>query len=162
MRRCALALLLSLTPALGLAQTTQKLFHIERSKNKNEVHYDARLAEDGQIDPKEPVIVYWLAPDGHTWKPTAFDRANFYGVSVRKDQRGDFWHFAINAAKKWPMKLYVKDGKARIERTIDGQPAYLRKMYVKYKDGLIPGVQFIDLIGVDVRTGAERRQRVVP
>jgi hypothetical protein len=46
---------------------TQPLFIIERSKNANVVHYDAQLTADGEIDPNEPVIAYWvmLATDGH-------------------------------------------------------------------------------------------------
>ena len=38
--------------------------------NANVVHYDARLTADGKLDPKEPVIAYWvmLAKDGHRQK----------------------------------------------------------------------------------------------
>jgi len=51
-----LALLASPAPA----QTkTSPLFIIERNKNANVVHYDARLTADGKLDPKEPVIAYW-------------------------------------------------------------------------------------------------------
>ena len=37
------------------------------------MHYEARLTADGKLDPKEPVIAYWVmrAEDGHreelTW-----------------------------------------------------------------------------------------------
>ena len=49
---------------------TSPLFIIERSKNANVVHYDARLTADGKLDPKEPVIAYWvlLAKDGRREK----------------------------------------------------------------------------------------------
>ena len=39
---------------------TSPLFIIERNKNANVVHYDARLTADGKLDPKEPVIAYWV------------------------------------------------------------------------------------------------------
>src|ERR1039457_4263601 len=39
---------------------TQPLFIIERNKNANVVHYDAQLTADGKLDPKRPVIAYWV------------------------------------------------------------------------------------------------------
>ena len=48
---------LALLAAPAAAQTkTSPLFIIERSKNANVVHYDARLTADGELDPNEPVI----------------------------------------------------------------------------------------------------------
>jgi hypothetical protein len=38
----------------------QPLFIIERSKNSNVVHYDARLTADGELAAEEPVIAYWV------------------------------------------------------------------------------------------------------
>ena len=36
------------------------LFIIERSKNANVVHYDARLTPEGKFDPDQPVVAYWI------------------------------------------------------------------------------------------------------
>jgi hypothetical protein len=43
------------------------LFVIERSTNANVVHYDANIAADGQLDPRQPISAYWVmaAEDGH-------------------------------------------------------------------------------------------------
>ena len=154
---------LLLAPGLAAAQSTQEIFHIARSKNKNVVRYDARIGKDGQLDPKEPVVSYWLQPDGRTRKMEAFDRTFFYGFKVRKAKDGDYWHFTIAAAKGRPMKLYVKDGKPRAEGKIAGTWAIVQKFYVKFKEGTtIPGVSYIDLFGIDATTGAPRRERVVP
>jgi predicted small lipoprotein YifL len=51
----------------AVQKKTQPLFIIEHSKDANVVQYDARLTADGNLDPKEPVIVYWVirAEDGH-------------------------------------------------------------------------------------------------
>ena len=57
---------LALLAASAAAQiTTSPLFIIERSKNANVVHYDARLTADGKLDPKEPVIAYWVLLAGN-------------------------------------------------------------------------------------------------
>jgi hypothetical protein len=58
------ALVLALTVAgTALADTTQQLFFIQRSKNANEVHYDARVAAGGGLA-KDPIDAYWLRKAG--------------------------------------------------------------------------------------------------
>jgi hypothetical protein len=160
--RLALACIL-LAPGLATAQSTIEIFHIERSKNKNVVRYDARIGKEGQLDPKEPVVSYWLKPGGQTRAVEAFDRTFFYGFRVRKDKSGDFWHFSIVAAKDRPMKLYLKDGRPRAEGRIGGTAAFLQKLYVRFAENTtIPKVAYVDLIGVDAKTGEPRRERFVP
>ncbi|HEY3351735.1 MAG TPA: DUF4833 domain-containing protein [Polyangia bacterium] len=156
-------LLLLLLPGLCFAQSTQKLFHIERSKNKNEVHYDARLDKDGQLDAKEPVVVYWLLPNGKRSTLSWLERSQAYGFKVTKDKSGEFWRMVIVPAKNRPIKLYVRDGKARAEGKINGFDVFLQKLYINTTEGaLIPTVNYIDLIGIDVRTGEKRSERVKP
>ena len=152
-----------LAPSLAPAQSTQEIFHIERSKNKNVVRYDARIDKDGLLDPKEPVFSYWLEPSGKTRPVNTFDRTFFYGFRVRKAKSGDFWHFTITAAKDRPMKLYLKDGVPRAEGRVAGTTVFLQKLYVRFaEDTTIPKVLYVDLFGVDVKTGDKRHERFVP
>jgi hypothetical protein len=154
---------LVLAPGLASAQSTVEIFHIERSKNKNVVRYDARIGKDGQLDPREPVVSYWLEPSGKRRPMEAFDRTFFYGFSVRKDKSGNFWHFKIAAAKDRPMKLYLKEGQPRAEGRVGGVAAFLTKFYVKFAVGTtLPKVEYVDLIGVDAKTGEPKRERFVP
>jgi hypothetical protein len=158
-----LAFLLLLVPGLAPAQTTKEIFHIERSKNKNVVRYDAQIGKDGQLDPKEPVVSFWLGPTGKRWPVKAFDRTFFYGFKVRKDKSGDFWHLVIVAAKDRPLKLFLKDGEPVAAGRIGGTTAYLKQLYVKFaEDATIPKVLYVDLVGVDAKSGEPRRERVVP
>jgi hypothetical protein len=88
---------------------------------------------------------------------------NFYGFTVKRDKSGDFWVLRIHSAKDRPMKVYVRDGAVRAEGRINGRAAFLRQMYVSYKlDSVIPGVEYVDLIGVDAHTGAPLRERYKP
>ena len=52
----AVCLVASLLPA----GETRPLFTIERSLNHNVLHYEANLAADGTMDPKEPIVAYWV------------------------------------------------------------------------------------------------------
>jgi hypothetical protein len=56
----ALAAACVIAAAMLAAQTTQPLFTIERSKNANVLHYEANLTAQGELDPKEPIVIYWI------------------------------------------------------------------------------------------------------
>jgi hypothetical protein len=156
---------LLLTSGLAAAQGVKQkeIFHIERSKNRNVVRYDARIGKDGRLDPKEPVVCYWLGPNGKRWPVSFVDRTFFYGFKVQKDKSGAFYHLVIAAAKDRPMKLYLKEGQPRAEGRIGGVPAFLQRLYVRFDEkSTLPSVRYVDLIGVDARTGEPRRDRVIP
>ena len=63
---------------------THPLFIIERSKNTNVVHYDARLTADGKLDPEEPVIAYYvmLAEDGRRKELSWIEKKMAYGFCL--------------------------------------------------------------------------------
>ena len=54
------AVLAVLAAPAAAQMKTQPLFIIERSKNANVVHYDARLTADGKLDLKAAAIAYWV------------------------------------------------------------------------------------------------------
>ena len=59
----------ALLGAGGVASTRETyvpLFVIERSMNKNVVHYDAVVTPDGRLNPRQPIVAYWVmaAEDG--------------------------------------------------------------------------------------------------
>ena len=56
-------ILSSFFPAAGAPvplTATHPLFVIERSKNANKVHYEARLTGEGVLDVRKPVHAYWV------------------------------------------------------------------------------------------------------
>jgi hypothetical protein len=159
----ALFACLLLAPALAGAQTTREIFHIQRSAGPSIVRYDARLGKDGRLDLKTPVVAYRLHPDGRVEHLDAVERSFFYGFKVRRDESGQWWHFTVVSAKSRPMKLHLVNGQPRAEGRIGGVWAYVQKFYVKYKEkSVVPGVEWIDLFGVDVKTGAHVHERVAP
>jgi len=162
-RGVALTLLL-LSSSLAWGQSPQKLFWIDRSKNKNQVHYDARVGKDGQLDPKEPVVAYWiLIPGGKRESLGWVERKKAYGFSITRDKSGQFWRMKLVPAEDRPIKVYVKDGKARAEMIIGGRAAYLTKLYIDSTEGVVlPTVNYVDLFGTDVANGAPVRERIVP
>jgi hypothetical protein len=145
-------------------EKTRPLFIIERSKNANVVHYDARLTADGKVDPNEPVIAYWvlLAEDGRRQELDWIEKKKAYGFHIKPDPSVKGFQMTIVAVPQGQI-IVKKDGDAvRAELVIDGHPAILEKIYINATDGLFgPKVHYIELYGKDLKTGEKCYQKIV-
>jgi hypothetical protein len=141
------------------------LFIIERSKNANVVHYDARLTADGKLDSKEPVIAYWvlLAEDGRREKLNWIEKKKAYGFTIESDPSVKGYKMTLVAAPEQQITVKKEKDAVRAEAVIDGRPAVLEKMYINASDGLTgPKVKYIEVYGKDLQTGEKRLERMVP
>jgi Domain of unknown function (DUF4833) len=144
---------------------TSPLFIIERNTNANVLHYDARLTAAGKLDPKEPVIAYWimLAKDGHREKLTWMEKKKAYGFIIKPDSSVDGYKMSLMAAPRWQITVKKEKDVVRAEAVIEGRPAVLEKMYINASGGLTgPKVHYIEVYGKDLQTGEERREKMVP
>ena len=144
---------------------TRHLFKIERSKNANIVQYDVQLTPDGKLYPKNPVIVYWirLAKDGRRKELTFIQRHLAYGFKAEYEAGGNCVTMDMVAKIGRKIKVYEVDGVYRGEMEIDGNPAFIEKIYVTcVEGGIIPKVKFIELYGKDVETGNDRYEKINP
>ena len=139
---------------------TQPLFIIERNKNANVVHYDAQLTADGKLDPKGPVIAYWvmLAKDGRRQNLTWIEKKMAYGMNIKPDPSVDGYQMTIVAATQRSITVKKVDSAVRAEIVIDGRPAILEKMYI---DASGRTVHYLELYGKDVQTGEKRFEKVM-
>jgi hypothetical protein len=157
---------LALLAAPAVAQMkTSPLFIIERSKNANVVHYDAQLTADGKLDPKEPVIAYWvlLAKDGRREKLTWLENKKAYGFTIKPDQSVNGYKMTLVAAPEQKITVKKEKDAVRAEAVIDGRPAILEKMYINASDGVTgPKVHYIEVYGKDMQTGEKRHQKILP
>ena len=159
------AVLALLAPPAAAQTKTSPLFIIERSKNANVVHYDARLTADGKLDPKEPVIAYWvlLAEDGRREKLGWIEKKKAYGFTIKPDPSVNGYKMTLVAAPEQQITVKKEKDAVRAEAVIDGRPAVLEKMYINASDGLTgPKVHFIEVYGKDLQTGEKRREKMVP
>jgi hypothetical protein len=157
---------LALLAAPAAAQMkSQPLFIIERSKNANVVHYDARLTADGKLDPKEPVIAYWVmsAEDGRREELSQLEKKTAYGFDIKPDPTVKGYKMTLVADPQRQITVKKEGDAVRAEGVIAGRPAVLEKMYIKASDGLTgPKVEYIELYGKDLKTGVKRYQKIVP
>jgi hypothetical protein len=131
--------------------TAEKLFFIQRSKNANEVHYDARVQPDGTLDPKNPVEGYWLnKAEGGGRDSISLLQRIAYGWDVDA-AAGGAWTMKLKAFPDRPLTIERVGGRWRARTIIAGKAAYLTRLYVATDEsGVIPKVLFVDLFGDDV------------
>jgi hypothetical protein len=159
------ALALALGPVLDAAAddiTYDKLFFIQRSKNANEVHYDARVTKSGKLDDKDPVVGYWLnkAEDNST-RPISFVQRIAYGYDVSDNGNGTY-RMKLKAFSDRPLTLVKAAGHWRGQTTIAGKQAYLKRLYVATDEsGVIPKVLYVDVFGEDASSGAALTEHIV-
>ena len=157
---------LALLAAPAAAQMkTRPLFIIERSKNANVVHYDARLTTDGKLDPKKPVVAYWvlLAEDGRREELSWIEKKKAYGFDIKPDPSVNGYKMTLVAAPQLQITVKKAGETIRAEGVIGGQPAVLEKIYINASDGLTgPKVHYIMLYGKDLKTGGKLSQKIVP
>jgi len=164
-RRAALAGAVSLVvPGTSLAARTYAgLFRIERSKNANVVQYDAVLETADKLEPREPLVCYWilLAEDGRREGLGGLDR-QAYGFKVRPEPGGS-WLLYLNAAKDRAIRVLRWQDRWVAQILIQKRSAVLTRMYVMTDEsGLIPSVRWVDLFGTDMVTGQPLTERLKP
>jgi len=150
--------------AADTSTSTQRLFRIERSKNANIVAYDLRLDDDGKPDPKAPVDAYWVsAADGAREGLSLVQKKLAYGFKSRFENP-EVVVMRIAADLGREIRVERVSGVFRALIDIEGQRAVLDHIYVKSIERklLLPTVEFVDLFGFDLATGAERHERIVP
>ncbi len=151
--------------APAYAQDTRPLFVIERNANTNVVRYDAQLTGEGALDPKEPVIAYWimLANGGHREELTFVEKQLAYGFTIQPDPSGRGYRIALAADREREITVFQKDDKVTAEIMIAGRPAILTKLSVNSNDGgVLPSVNYIELFGRDTVTGEHRYEKLLP
>ena len=162
------ALLTALWLAAGPAAATRcadELFRIERSLNANVIVYEVVRRPDGDVDPDRPVRASWimLARRGEREDLNLLERVLAYGFEVRPAEHGRSWWLTLKAEKGRPLRVADVDGCPAALGAIGGREGALRRIYVKADDQrLIPRVEYVDVFGVELRTGAPLHERIVP
>ncbi len=141
------------------------LFTIERSKNANVVHYDARLTSDGKLDSRDPVSAYWImrAEDGRREELNWMEKEKGYGFDIKPDPSVNGYKMTLMAAPQQQIVVKKCGETTRAEVVINGRLAVLEKIYINAVDGLTgPKVHFIMVYGKDLKTGRKLSQKSVP
>lgn len=158
------ALLLSPLPCLANGSATQPLFKIEQSESANFVQYDAQLAPGGTLNGAEPVIAYWImrSEDGRRQGLNFLEARLAYGFKTSWEADGDGVLVRLVSYPQKKLRVYRVNGSYRVETVINGNLAFLERIYVKaVNGGILPRVEYLELYGNDIRTGGSLYEKVV-
>lgn len=150
----ALALALALAAAPALAETPDSVFHIDRNKNRNQVHYGVHVDAACRPEGAEPVYNYWVRreKDPVEVEPLSYFQQAAYGFqkqNIEKDGRIEVRLRAL-PDRQFVIRVTPVDGQCKAETfmEIDGKTAYLEKVFVFAEEGLLlPTVRYIELFG---------------
>ena len=148
------------------AQSAHLLFILERSKNVNQVCYEARITPNGLLDPVDPVHVYWINwvkdPTGKTREELSLIEKNIvYGCKFENDVEGEYISLTIVSYPDRAFTISMKNEKAVAKTVIDGTDSYLDKIYIDYRETrMFPKVNYIELFGRAVKTGEPRYEKI--
>ena len=152
----------------GFSQSSHLLFSIERSVNKNKVYYEAKLNKDGTMDVKTPVHAYWIVWEkdstGKTYEELdAIEKRLAYGFKLEPVVTTQRYIMKLVSCSKRPITVYLRQGKTVAEITINGKAAILDKIFISARETrFMPKVNYLELFGKDVVTGAPCYEKVLP
>lgn len=150
-----------------IEKSGKSLFYLQRNMNKNTIVYDLNFLNDGSVDEKRPIDVYWMRYPSNeppyrreiTWTEKKF--AYGYGFRKAKDGNG----FEVELVSYDKRKIHVKkngNGEYEAFMNINGKNCYLTNLYV-YADlsNWWPDVIHVDIYGKDPNTGATVHERFI-
>lgn len=145
------------------------LFYIQRSKNTNAIVYEVNTDDNGNLNPVEPVRVFWIrySSDSTTEGLTYIQKRYAYGLDVipvkdHKDQ------FVLNFVSYTRKKIYLfrdsPSGRFHAYTSINGKLSQLDRIFIRINGGTFwfPNIVDIELNGKDPATRTLVREHFKP
>lgn len=138
------------------------LFYLQRDPDANTVVYQLNL-KDGEVDTNDPVKVFWIkfADKGQVKELTSIQRRLAYGIRSTSIGNGNH-ELRFAAYPKLPLYLLKEGHDYNVHANVGQRELVLNKVFVRVKEGSLyfPKVDYVDLIGVDVKTGRPLTHRI--
>mgnify|MGYP002621943449 FL=1 len=128
-----------------------QVLYLQRSTNRNTVVYAARFDAAGQLDPHEPVAVYWrrYEEQGQARGLNLLERQLAYGLRTRPGTEAGTYRVSFRAAPDLEMTLRQNAPfQAALYAAHADQSIRLRYGYIQAIDGLIPQVTELRFFGL--------------
>jgi hypothetical protein len=144
------------------------VFHVEKSENKNQVHYAVRVDERCRPAGKAPVYAYWRDfEDGpKAVSPLLQHEQPAYGLTepraIELNESGGEVRIGMRGFPDRALRIltFAQDGgcRARAFTPIQGEPAVLTSIYVEL--GFLFSVDYVLVRGVRVADGRQVKEKV--
>jgi hypothetical protein len=138
------------------------LFTIEKSTNGNRVQYDAHMTPDGHIDPRQPVVAYWIMEGGRRQELNLLERAKAYGFTIHPDKIPDSYRLWVVSHREKEIHVFRDAGTVRAEAVIGGRVSLVEKIFIQMRKSFLLNLpDFGEMFGFDRETGEKRYEKVL-
>lgn len=143
---------------------SNQLFYLQRDPNTNTIICQLNVDEDGVLDQKSPVNVFWLryAEGGKRTELNYIQRKFAYGVTS-KQLSPEKYELKFVSYGKYPMYLMKgKDKKYHVYSKVANRQAILNSVYVHIVGGTfwVPNVVYVEFKATDPDTGEQLTERI--
>ena len=142
------------------------IFYIQKSYNQNTVVYTANIGEDGKLDPKKPVKVFWrrYQEQGQKRELKYFERTFGYGIHS-KPLKGKDNTYTFKLVSLKDMNFVItqnKKGEPIVATQINGKRAHLERVYVTAEHvKVVPTVFTVEVFGTELKSNQFVYQKFV-
>ncbi len=141
--------------------TSDRLFHIARSLNRNLVCYDANQT-NAKLDSQEPIKVYWLNREKEPGKTNGLNyiqKKMAYGYKV-VSMTEQTCTITLTAYPEKELTVCRDGNRFVCHVKINNRKAILQSLYVKASPNNPLHVEYVELQGVTVDTGTPVKEKV--
>jgi len=156
-----LALLASNASAEPRLLDQKRLFSVRSSYNKNEVVYEA-LLDGGHFDLARPIRVYWIlhASGDRLENLSMLEDKLAFGV-VLEEVLSDSVRFHLKGAPDRPITARIEGALVTASTPLKNEECSLASIYASVDPrGLIPSVNYVELLGHSRASGQLRTERI--
>lgn len=142
-----------------------RMFYLQRTPNLNTIVCDLNMV-NGTPDASKPLTTYWLrygdSPKGEKKELNFIQRTLAYGLTIKNsgNEKYEFWFVCY---KKYHMYLLKnKSNEWKVYGYINGKLTVLNSIFIYINGGTLfsPHVQYVELRGKNISTGAEEIQQL--
>jgi len=108
------------------------------------------------------VVAYWvMGGDGHHQELNLLEKLKAYGFSIFPDKQPEVFRMTLVSDKKKEIRIVHSGSEVRAEAQIGHCSAHLQKIFIESKKSWMVNLpEYAEMIGSDLQTGAECRERV--
>lgn len=148
-------------------RTDKTLFYLQRTHNRNTILYESNVAENGRLNPDEPVAISWIRyEEGGNRSDLSFIQRRAFGLSFKCiDEKDDKYALNFNNLKNRTVFLLKNNNHYRAYTTINKETAELLSVFIKSSTnslGIPLTVDYVELQGISIKTKTVIVERFKP
>lgn len=142
-----------------------QLFYLQRDPNTNTIICELNTGKNGEVDKKEPVLVYWLryANKGEKQDLNYIQRKFAYGIQSKEIGK-DQYELTFVSHKKLPLYLLkdAGDKKFHVYVTVNKKKVKVDRIFVRIEGGSfwLPNVKYVEVKGAYADSNVPALERI--